>query len=504
MVFLPGRIRALEIGVTVGLLLFCSQRFVAGQPPEPTRTPLVRVVDMNIGDSQEVTLCDGKKASVKLLGIEETRDSICDAIRAARVRVEVNGTPVTLVSANYRLPTTVAGVQIDCSITKGYLSNSGENAWAIEKDARFRLWPAGSPLMAPGTFAYPVRQRWFASGTQMANEPVHVDGGEKPGPRKIYYHYGEDLGGAEGMVDCVACVDGLVVMASTATLPGYKGAPIQPRYDRVDLLDDQGWFYRYSHLMAIDPGIKLGMRVKKGQKIGILGKEGSSGGWSHLHFAIQSRQPSGKWGIQAAYAFLWEAYVREYKPKLIAVARPHHLAWAGEKVTLDGTRSWSASGKIARYEWTFTDGTRATGPTPERTYDRPGCYSEILKVSDDKGNVAYDFAVVQILDKEHPDQLTPSIQAAYAPTFGIKPGDAVTFKVRTFRTTDNNETWDFGDGSPTVAVKSDGCVKALAKDGFAVTTHRFEKPGDYLVRVERANKLGHTAMANLYVRVEGK
>ena len=69
-----------------------------------------------------------------------------------------------------------------------------------------------------------------------------------------------------------------------------------------------------------------------GQKIGVLGKEGSSGGWSHLHFDIKGRQPSGKWGIQEGYAFLWEAYRREHRPQIIAVARPHHLIWAGEKV----------------------------------------------------------------------------------------------------------------------------------------------------------------------------
>ena len=136
-----------------------------------------------------------------------------------------------------------------------------------------------------------------------------------------------------------------------------------------------------------------------GQKIGVLGKEGASGGWSHLHFDIKARQPSGKWGIQEGYAFLWEAYLREHKPQLIAVARPHHLIWAGEKVVLDGSRSWSAAGKIERYEWTFTDGTTATGPRVERTYDQPGEYSEVLKVVDARGRVDYDFAVVLVIDK---------------------------------------------------------------------------------------------------------
>ena len=169
-----------------------------------------------------------------------------------------------------------------------------------------------------------------------------------------------------------------------------------------------------------------------GQKIGVLGKEGSSGGWSHLHFDIKARQPSGKWGIQEGYAFLWEAYRREHRPQIIAVARPHHLIWAGEKVVLDGSRSWSAEGKIERYEWTFTDGTTATGSRVERTYDKPGEYSEVLKVVDARGRVDYDFAVVLVIDKALDGKSSPTIHASYAPTLGIRPGDPVTFKVRTF------------------------------------------------------------------------
>ena len=84
-----------------------------------------------------------------------------------------------------------------------------------------------------------------------------------------------------------------------------------------------------------------------GQKIGLLGKEGGSGGWSHLHFDITGRQPSGKWGIIEGYAFLWEAYLREYKPKLLAVARPHHLVAAGEKVDARRQPLLVRDGKIA-------------------------------------------------------------------------------------------------------------------------------------------------------------
>ena len=490
----------------VALGLFVLVLPLQAEPPKPTLTAPMRTIDLNVGETQQVELSDGKKVSVKLLDVRETRDDFRNAVRKAEVTVEVAGAKVSLVSANYRLPVTIVGVQIDCPITKGYLLNSakgvsGSNPWGLDKDARLRLWPAGAPLVNPGTFLYPVRQRWFASGTHMANEPVHVDGGENPQVKQIYYHYGLDMGGAEGLVDVVAATDGLVVSSGKMILPGYDDSPAKIRYDVVYLLDARGWYYRYSHLHTIEAEVKPGAQVKMGQRIGLLGKEGGSGGWSHLHFDISSRQPSGKWGIIEGYAFLWEAYLRERKPKLLAVARPHQLAAVGEKVVLDGSRSWSSDGKIASYEWMFTDGKPASGATVERTYAKPGVYSEVLKITDGAGRVDYDFAVVNVLDKEHPDWLPPSIHAVYYPTFAVKPGDPVTFLVRTFRTTDGKETWDFGDGSPKEEVRSDGNVEKLAKDGYARTIHRFEKPGHYLVRVERTNGRGFTAVGHVQVRV---
>jgi murein DD-endopeptidase MepM/ murein hydrolase activator NlpD len=471
-------------------------------PPEPTVTPLVRTVDLRVGESQEVELAGGKKVTVKLLDLKETRDELRNAVRVAEATVEVNGKKVTLVSANYRLPVTVAGVQIDCPVTKGYRERTSTgNVWGLDKDARLRLWPEGSPLMNPGTFRYPAKQRWFASGTQMANEPVHVDGGEIPGNKPIYYHYGLDIGGAEGLVEVVAATDGEVVSSGKEAIPDYKATPVSPRYDVVYIRDARGWYYRYSHLHTIDPAIKLGAKVKIGQKVGLLGKEGGSGGWSHLHFDITAKQPSGKWGIVEGYAFLWEAYLAEHKPKLIAVSRPHQIAKVGDKVVLDGSRSWSADGGKKTFEWTFTDGKTATGDRVERTYSKPGVYSEVLKFTDAAGRVDYDFAVVNVLDKDNPDKLPPSIHAAYYPTTGIKPGDNVTFLVRTFRTEEGKEVWDFGDGSPKVEVRSDGNAVMLAKDGYARAAHGYEKPGHYLVRVERTNGRGETAIARLHVRV---
>lgn len=230
-------------------------------------------------------------------------------------------------------------------------------------------------------------------------------------------------------------------------------------------------------------------------------EEGASGGWSHLHFEIDTRQPSGKWGAADGYAFLWQAYVQHYQPKLLAVARPHHLAAVGEQALLDGSKSWSAAGKITSYIWLQGE-RRVGGKHWKKTYDKPGTYCETLRVSDSAGNLAYDFAEVQVVDPAHPDRLPPTIHPAYWPTRGIRVRDDVTFKVRSFRSgSQPTEIWDFADGTPNVEVHSDGNAIPLAKDGYAVTHHRFRKPGDYLVSVTTSNPAGFTAVGRLYVHV---
>jgi murein DD-endopeptidase MepM/ murein hydrolase activator NlpD len=478
-------------------LLLALPAIAFAQAPPPAE-PLVRTVDLDIGESQDVVLSNGRTVAVRLVDVAEVRDDVTDGVRSARVTVEVDGKRVEIASSPYGLPMEFEGVQRDSPITGGYLDKANGNMWALDKDARIRLWPEDSAWINPGTFTYPARQRWFASSTQMANEPVYVDGGDTPNQESIYYHYGLDIGGCEGRVDVLAATDGLVVSSGDERLPGFEDSPARPRYDVVYIRDYRGWFYRYSHMKSIEPEVRPGRRVRMGQKIGLLGKEGGSGGWSHLHFEIRAPQPSGRYGIMEGYAFLWQAYKAKYNPNVVAVARPHHLLWSGETVNLDGSRS---DGHHLRYEWTFADGTTAEGAKVQRTYATAGSYAEILKVTDAAGNTDYDFAIVQVVDEEHPDRLPPTIHPTYAPTWNIRPGYQVTFKVRTFRTTYGEETWDFGDGSPPVTTKSDH-TRQHDPLGYAETDHRYEKEGTYLVKVERTDQYGQTATGRLVVRVE--
>jgi murein DD-endopeptidase MepM/ murein hydrolase activator NlpD len=486
------------------VVILLASAALCAEPSQPRIDPLFRTVDLDVGQSVGVKLSNGKSVTVKLLAVKEHRCEMRNAVRRAVVLVEVNSRRVELTSAMYNLPKTVCAVQIDCPVTRGYVTRKS-NPWALEKAARFRLWPAGAPWVRPGTMAYPVNQRWFASDTQMGNDPVYVNACDIPGRKSIYYHYGLDFGGAEGMVDVLAATDGVVVSRAGKTVSGKHPASVSARYDVVYIRDDRGWYYRYSHLMRIEDSLKLAQRVKMGQKIGTLGKEGGSGGWAHLHFDISTPQPSGRYGITDGYALVFDTYRRRNRSKMIAVARPHLTAWTGKSVTLDATRSWHADGakRIRRYQWQFTDGKTATGARVTHKYAKPGHYTEVLKITDDTGRVDYDLAVVQVFDKANPLPVPPAIHAACWPTEGAKAGDEITFKVRSYgvKRDEGRETWDFGDGSKPVYTQSDGNARHLAKNGYAVTTHRFAKPGTYIVTVWRTNNRGQRATGRLHLDI---
>src|SRR5262245_29024601 len=87
--------------------------------PAPTRSPLLTTVDLDVNESQTLTLTDGTRTTVKLLRLDESRDALRDAVREARVQVEFGGTSLILTSATYHLPVSIGGVQIDCPITQG-------------------------------------------------------------------------------------------------------------------------------------------------------------------------------------------------------------------------------------------------------------------------------------------------------------------------------------------------------------------------------------------------
>jgi len=216
--------------ITVAAILTVAP--VIGYAQDKPATPVRVVAELDIGQTKEITLANGERVILTLVGIDETRDDVRNAIREVKLRVKVDGEEVVLICGNYNLPVHTGKVKIDCTVAKNYLSNSMRDLWKITKDARFRLWPDDSPYIKEGTFSYPIKQRWMANFTHSGNEPSLTGWGVRFDWKKIYYHEGHDIGGADGMDEIVSATDGRVVSIRNQTLEGFEDMPVGGREDR--------------------------------------------------------------------------------------------------------------------------------------------------------------------------------------------------------------------------------------------------------------------------------
>ena len=485
-----------------------------GRTPEK-ESPFRTVADLKLNQINELTLVDGNKVTLQLLEINAVRHPVNKAVRKATAKVIVNRDTVVLESGSYNLPVIAGGVKLDCPVTRDYYKDSAQDNWALDGDARVRLWPATYKLIDTDKFGYPLAQGWMAGATQIGNEPCWVDGAEYPLVREVYYHSGLDFGGVEGVSPVLSATDGLIIQLGDSVLAGYEHYRVEPRYESICVLGPWGWIYRYSHLTGIETSLTLGGNVTKGQRLAFIGKEGNSGGWAHLHFEIYSRRPDSRWGSEDGFAYLWQAYLDRFQPWVVALSRPHQVAFTGEKVTMDGRKSIAPGSSIKSYEWLFSDSTAAPGVSQTRTYNFPGSYSEVLKVTDKLGGIDHDFHPVLVWKKSNLEPL-PAIHLAAYPTLFVRPGQPVTFAVRAFNANAGYDLIDYGDGTPPDSVNSHpafnwqnpqfqqagltGSDVMLDSRGYAVTTHAYRNVGRYIVRAERIGA-GARAMAHVEIRV---
>lgn len=476
-----------------------------GYAKDKPATPIRVVAELNIGQTKEITLNNGGKVKLTLLGIDETRDDVRNIIREVKLHIKVDGEDVALSSGNYNLPVCVGKVKIDCPVTKGYLSNSMRDLWKITKDARFRLWPKDSPNLKKGTFGYPIKQRWMVNMTHSGNEPSLTGWGIRFDWKKIYYHEGHDIGGAEGMDEIVSATDGKVISIRNETIEGFENIPTGAREDKLFIVDDRNWLYHYAHFDSTYPSIRPGDKVKKGQPLGLIGKKGGSGGIVHLHFGIYCKDKKiNEWVVEDAYPYLWEAYKNDSKPKIMAVARPLQILFSGQAARLDGSKSMGIDNSIVSYEWFFGDGTNARGAIQTKIYEQPGAYSEVLKVTDSKGNIDYNFSTVYVYDRENPEETNlGALQLAYHPTLDLKVGETITFLVRAFHTKPVKTIWDFGDRTAFVETTTRGITKKNHSSGeFKKIKHAYSEPGHYVVTVKCTKKSGLNSVNHLHIVIE--
>lgn len=418
-----------------------------------------QVVGLDVGETFTFRLKSGQERALRLVSVEEHRDTVIRLVRRADVRLEVDGRPLDLVCGPYVMPTETAGLRVQVDSTSGWDNTP--------KRVQISVWDAADPIVDVKRFAFPLRDfRLFSQGTQAYGEPVHLGATDgDPEGNRFYHDYGVDNAGFEGREEIVSATAGTVV----------KFWPSREDLCSVIVQDADGFFWEYGHLSAAAPGLAVGTRLAQGQKIGLLGRTGPSGNFSHLHLGTYLSRGDVDGGacnrLLNLYPWLVTAYRARHPEALLAVARPHHEVLAGEKVVFAGAGSLAPAGaKIVAWRWEFPDGQAVAQARAEKAFDRPGAYVAALWVKDDRGAEDVDFCQVKVFSKASPEKAMPHIFMTYTPTEGVRPDQPVTLRCWFQGAGDEAFALDFGDGTRVADCRS-----------YAEVPHRFKTPGLHVV-----------------------
>jgi len=430
---------------------------------------------LNIGEMTSFRLADGRIKRIRLISVEEEKDSIIHLVRRTEVRLDIEGESLDLPCGPYVLPIEKDGLRLQADTTSGWLQ--------MGKRVQLSLWDAADPVVDTRLFIFPLPgYRLFSQGTQSYNEPVHLGEGDgDPTGQRFYHNYGFDMAGFEGRDKVVSPIDGKVIAA-------------RPDEGWVAVEDDRGIVIDCGHLDSIRPGIEEGVTVERGQEVGVLGRKGPSGNYSHLHIGLyrsrmdfEADRPCRNLNL---YPWILAAYQVATGAHLVAVARPHHTTLTGEKVAFDGTNSVAFGGKIVSYRWEFPDGTTVDGPIATKIFDRPGAYTAVLRVKDDRGGRDFDVCQVRVYTAAQPEDILMTLFFSVSSSFGLGPGGSVHFRGWPQGGDAGPIRLDFGDGTT--------CENY---EPFSDLEHRYNKPGIYIVTAS-AEKDGRPAMTKLKVVVE--
>ena len=175
------------------------------------------------------------------------------------------------------------------------------------------------------------------------------------------------MAGYEGREEVVSTVAGNVVMFW----------PSRENLCSVVIQDDAGFHWEIAHLSSVAPEIVLNARVALGQKLGMLGRTGPSGNFSHLHLGSYLTRHDvdvdNRDRRLNLYPWLVAAYQAQHPQGLVAVARPHHQVLTGENIDFDGSNSLAwGGGKIVEWRWVFPDGETVRQAKTRKSSTGPG------------------------------------------------------------------------------------------------------------------------------------
>lgn len=414
-----------------------------------------RFLYLDPGETGVFRLKDGTERQIRLVSVKEYADAVIGLNRRADVRIEIDDTPLELTCAPFVMPTETQGLRIQADTTSAWL--------AIPKRVQFSLWDVTDPIVDTEQFCIPLPgYGLFSQGMQGYNEPVHLghrDG--DPVGQRFYHNYGVDLAGYEGRQKVVSCIDGVVVQVDRAE-------------GDLAVQDDRGFILYYGHLDSILPAVRVGTPVRRGQWVGMLGKRGASGNFSHLHvgtYASKTALAAGRLNRNLnLYPWLVAAYQAETGTDLYAVARPHKTARTGDTVLFDGSNSMAFRSDIISFRWEFHDGTSASGHRAEKVYERPGCHMAALWIEDSRGKMDVDFCKIKVYSRSAPEDVIPTLFMTYTPSREVHVDQPVSFRLWPQGMGVEGIRLDFGDGRVVEGYRA-----------YLAVAHAFKVPGIYVV-----------------------
>lgn len=139
------------------------------------------------------------------------------------------------------------------------------------------------PYFEPHRFKFPVLAETWYQDTFGADR----EGG-------VRRHEGADLFSPEGTLLGSVC-SGQIEKLGWNRLGG----------ERIGVRGEDGNYYYYAHLQSIEPGLKIGQKIQKGDRIGKLGHTGDALTTpDHLHFGIEL--PNGVWINPYPFLYVWQ------------------------------------------------------------------------------------------------------------------------------------------------------------------------------------------------------
>jgi PKD repeat protein len=152
-------------------------------------------------------------------------------------------------------------------------------------------------------------------------------------------------------------------------------------------------------------------------------------------------------------------------------------------VNFNGSGSSDPDGSIVSHQWTFGDGTPATGATVSKTYSAAGTYTATLNVTDNSGLTSSKSVVITV---QSVASQPPVASASASPYTGVAPLPVTFYSNGSYDPEGGSLSyaWNFGDNSTGAG---------------ATVPHTYSVPGTYIATLTVTDNAGLTSSKSVTI-----